>query len=254
MSDFAPEVGVAVDKIRRGDWFFHVNRYGRIHTNIANLKRELRPYLFVEGQPLVNVDIANSQPLLVGITAAQDGDAGDGDAGQGKEGSQAQGGMGQGWNLYVGRGPPKGVVLAIGSQDLRRYLGLCEAGSLYRYVAKHLSDRLEYGTLKQRVLTCLYDKDSHRNAVYRVLEGHFPAVLGFARQVKRADYRQLAQLAQRAESRFMYSQVVPRLMRERPSMFVATIHDSVLVPRGNEEYVREVMASEFRRLGVCLQR
>ena len=70
---FAPEVGVAVDRIRRGDWFFCVDRFGRIHTNLANLKRELRPYLLVDGQRLVNVDIANSQPLFIGLVLLRAG-------------------------------------------------------------------------------------------------------------------------------------------------------------------------------------
>jgi len=243
VDDFAPEVSVAVDKIRRGDWFFHVDRYGRIHTNIANLKREMRPYLLVDDQSLVNVDIANSQPLFVGILSA---------GRRGRQGGtgQQQGGSHQGGNLYVRHLPPAGVGFAAAAPDLRRYLELCEEGRLYRYVAERLAKRLDYDTLKRRVLATIYDKDSHRNAVYRVLDQQFPTLMSFTREVKRGDYRRLAQLAQRAESRFMYGQVVPRLMRERPGLFVATIHDSVLVPRGEEEYVRDVMASEFRRLGV----
>jgi hypothetical protein len=104
--------------------------------------------------------------------------------------------------------------------------------------------------LKQRVLATLFDRDAHRNAVYQVLDQHFPTLMAYARRVKRADFRRLAHLAQQAESRFMYGQVVPRLMRERPGLFVATIHDSVLVPCAAGEYVREVMLSEFRRLGL----
>lgn len=36
----------------------------RFHSNVTNMKKELRPYLRVNGKPLVNVDIKNSQPYL----------------------------------------------------------------------------------------------------------------------------------------------------------------------------------------------
>lgn len=238
---FAPEVAVSVDRIRRADWFFHVDGFGRIHTNLANLKRELRPYLRVDGQRLVNVDIGNSQPLFIGMVFCA------GHTGKRETGEKARKG-GAGAGLYVRQRP----LTRVGNVavDLRRYMSLCEEGKLYQYVQRHLSKSLDYDTLKRRVLASLYDKDNHRNAVYRVLEKHFPTLVKFARQVKRKDYRRLAHLAQREESRFMYGQVVPRLMSERPGLFIATIHDSVLVPCGAEEYVREVMLSEFQRLGV----
>ena len=39
-------------------------------------------------------------------------------------------------------------------------------------------------------------------------------------------------------------------MRERPGLFIATIHDSILTTEGDEQYVRQVMLEEFGRLGV----
>jgi len=249
VDQFAPEVAVAVDKIRRGDWFFHRDQFGRIHTNLSNIKRELRRFLLVDGQRLVNVDIANSQPLFIGMASCS------GQTRKRREGREEgkQGGRQAGANLYVRQAYVRQAPLSgVGNVavDLRRYMRLCEAGQLYQFVQSRIPKALDYDTLKQRVLSTLYDRDSHRNAVYRVLDEHFPSLVEFARHVKRKDYRQLAHLAQRVESRFMFEQVVPRLMRERPGLFVASIHDSLLVPRGTEEYVREVMLAEFQRLGV----
>ena len=39
-------------------------------------------------------------------------------------------------------------------------------------------------------------------------------------------------------------------MRERPNLFITTIHDSVMTTAGDEDYVREAMLSEFRKLGI----
>jgi hypothetical protein len=61
------ESQVAVELIRAGEWRFDVDDYGRVHTNITNLKRSLRKYLSVRGRRLVNVDIASSQPLFLAL-------------------------------------------------------------------------------------------------------------------------------------------------------------------------------------------
>ena len=74
--------------------------------------------------------------------------------------------------------------------------------------------------------------------------------MAFIRGVKQHDYRQLARLAQRTESDFIFGRAVSRVLRERPDLFIATIHDSVMTMIGNEEYVRDVMLTEFRKLGV----
>lgn len=137
------------------------------------------------------------------------------------------------------------------NEDIRQYVQLCERGELYRFVERRLPVNLDYNTLKRRVLSTLYDKDSHRNAVYTVLDEHFPSLMRFVRREKRGDYRRLAHVAQRAESQFMFGRVVPRLMRERPDLFVATIHDSILAPEESAEYVRAVMLAEFAKLGVA---
>ncbi|MHC4400200.1 MAG: hypothetical protein ACYTG0_11015 [Planctomycetota bacterium] len=253
---FAPEVGVAVDRIRRGDWFFHVDRYGRIHTNITNLKRELRSSLRVERQGLADVDIASSQPLFIGVTLAWGRIGTTGSRGGAERGRESkvgkEGDTGQGPGLYDRQTDTFEVAIQTRevSADMRQYLELCEAGELYRFVERQLPGRLDYDSLKRRVLASLYDKDSHRNAVYEVLNDHFPTLMRRCRRLKAKDYRRLAHLAQRVESEFMYCRVVPRVMRERPGLFVTTIHDSILVPCGAEEYVRAVMLSEFRRLGI----
>ena len=44
-----------------------VCRFGRFHSAVTRLKREARPHLSINGKGLVNIDIANSQPLFLGL-------------------------------------------------------------------------------------------------------------------------------------------------------------------------------------------
>ena len=53
-----------IERIVLGDYFTVADRFGRFHTNLTNLKATLRPFLRYRGSPLVNLDIANSQPMI----------------------------------------------------------------------------------------------------------------------------------------------------------------------------------------------
>ena len=53
-----------IRRIAEGDFFSIPDRYGRFHSNLTNLKKTLRPFLRYHGSELVNLDIANSQPMV----------------------------------------------------------------------------------------------------------------------------------------------------------------------------------------------
>ncbi len=53
-----------IQRIVNGDFFTVVDRFGRFHTNLTNLKATLRPFLRYQNSHLVNLDIANSQPMI----------------------------------------------------------------------------------------------------------------------------------------------------------------------------------------------
>jgi hypothetical protein len=53
-----------IRRIQDGDFFSIPDQYGRFHNNLTNLKKTLRPYLRYRGSERVNLDIANSQPMI----------------------------------------------------------------------------------------------------------------------------------------------------------------------------------------------
>jgi hypothetical protein len=250
---------IAVEDLLRGEArFFSVDRFGRMHTSMTNFPRDYRRFLRVDGKPLVNVDVGEAQPIFVAIFCANFFDTD----------INLKGGIGPktrdlppSHTLYDGQTMmdnrhPNGVVFgrldrAALPADLRAFLELCEGRGLYQAVADRLNKtRIE---VKKRVLAALFDRAWRRNAVSDALDELFPTVMEVLRRVKQPDHRRLAHVAQRMESGFMFGRVVPRIMAERPELFVATIHDSILTTRGNEEYVRQVMLDEFARLGLSPQ-
>ena len=53
-----------IQRIVHGDFFTVADRFGRFHTNLTNLKATLRPFLRYRESHLVNLDLANSQPMI----------------------------------------------------------------------------------------------------------------------------------------------------------------------------------------------
>lgn len=64
--------------INEGAWHFDVDAFGnRVHTNITNITKHLRPFLRVNGTPLVELDVKNCQPtVLAGVMIARGRDPG----------------------------------------------------------------------------------------------------------------------------------------------------------------------------------
>lgn len=54
-------------QIAAKEWSFSVCRYGRVHTDLTRCPREVRPALRMGGEPLVGIDVANSQPLFLAL-------------------------------------------------------------------------------------------------------------------------------------------------------------------------------------------
>ena len=159
-------------------------------------------------------------------------------------------------NLMMDRGSPLGVRIDRESlpDDLRRYLAACEKRELYEEVARQLGKTRD--DAKKGVMVALFDKvrpEAHRTGATKALDELYPGVTADIRKIKRDDYRQMAHFAQREESKFMFGRVVPRIMSQRPDLFIATIHDSILTTEGDEDFVRDAMLSEFDRLGVTPQ-
>jgi hypothetical protein len=65
------KLGDQVALLANGDFRLTRDNYGRVHTPITRLPRELRCCLRVNGAPLVNIDLANSQPWVLGVVALQ---------------------------------------------------------------------------------------------------------------------------------------------------------------------------------------
>jgi hypothetical protein len=213
---FSPSDETAIQMIRDREFFFYVCDYGRVHTNLTNLKSSMRRFLTHRERPLVNLDIRNSQPLFFGVLLMDE---------------------------YRSKPLP---------DDVRLYLELVQAGRFYDHLmsaggipaeGRQAFKRSFFG----RVFFC-ENEPVHESA--RLFGNEFPNVYAAIRAMKAEDYRALAHRLQRAESDFMIGKVSARIMNEYRESFIATLHDSVVTTSDHGEAMKAIMLEEFRKIGL----
>ena len=204
--------------IRQKVWRIQVDGFShRIHTNLTQLKTELRAYLRVEGQPLMEIDIKNSQPLFIGLAAKA-----------------------------------KGVVdekyLELCQQDLYQYLadkGGWDRKTVKQQLTQQALFASNYHDAQHLPVKKLYDSEFPRIAEFIRWQK-----VGKKTVENPKPWNKLAELAQRKEADFVISTVCDRIRKENPKCWVTTIHDSILTVPPSLDFVLGIMRDEFAKLGV----
>lgn len=217
---------LAINKFLDKDFFLVSDDYGRVHTNVSLLKGSLRKFLRYEGKKLFNVDIVNSQPLILLLIPI----------------------LSNTIRCTFSSCPPEQL-------DIFKYKELVENGQLYDYLISNqgFDDYLVEQNKE-------YDKNKFKETFFReIFFGRkvsglfwelFPSVANIIANIKKDDYRSLAWMMQRAESDLIINKVCRRLMVEHPKCFISTIHDSILTTEENVDKIKIVMLEEFKKLGL----
>jgi len=211
---------ISIDLISDKNFFFVVDEVaGRLHTNVSNLPKELRPFLRYEDGKLVNIDIANSQPLLFNILI--------------KKYSKA-------FSSYDGH-----------YEDVKKYEELTTAGKIYEYLMVKMGIPNEMRQeFKKDVFGKIFYCDNSKKYVYKerkVFQRLFPNVYKIIEHYKKDNYKQLPISLQKAEAEIMIGTICKRIANERPEIFITTIHDSIMTTNKNKNYVSDVILNEFEK-------
>jgi len=258
------------DGIRDADWFWHVCHFGRVYNNVTGLKKSLRQYLRANNHSLVACDVANSQPLLVGLLCRHmkqgysninlsnpaystqfnhyveiDQDFLDRLYHSSPANQEKGGGGGQGDSLYD-------VVLTkssqLGPEDVERYVRLCEEGRFYDELMALDDNQTDRETFKKLVFTqVFYGKNCYEGRLTRLFAQEFPTVWETIRTIKKEDYKRLSHQMLRLESEIVINRAVRQCAVE--GIWVVTIHDCLVTYPEHAEKVRRIMVEAFESVG-----
>jgi len=215
---------IAINALR--DQEYHISRDvtgRRVHTNITNLMSLVRQDLYLEtGEELVNLDVPNSQPLLLGVLLLD----------------------------HFGKDVPT---------DVLDYIQACEKGQIYETIMVKMglnpADKAARKRFKSRMFKCVFYGKNQKAEDYeewKAFKSLYGGVADFITEQKRVDYKSLSHRMQRAESALIIDDVM-RTIAENHSpehFFATTIHDSIICTKDNAEYVRGLMVAAFKRVGL----
>lgn len=232
--------------IKMKDFHFSVDEYGRVHTNLTNMSSSLRKFLKVENQKLVNIDIRNSQPLFLSVMFKHLSKT---DLKTSDLGKQV---------FYL---PPllplccqkeRFFYASLAAKpDVKMYTTLCEQGEFYDWIMDGMKvpsdDRKIF---KRRFFGKVFFCESQMNDESEFFKKYFPSIFDFITEMKSVNYKVMANVLQRVESHFIIENVAARLCRQKPHMFLSTIHDSFLIENHDVNFVLEVLQEEFGKLGL----
>jgi hypothetical protein len=207
-----------VEKIRSGELYIKVNTTNyRYDTNFTHLPSELFAFLRIDGYPLVELDITNSQPFFAATLF---------DMRQDVERVMRKY-LGDSLTMYT-----KSLKLSV-CEDVRLYTSLVCSGKFYDYMGKLFMDNgIIFETrkeLKDLIFGSFFDKAHayHYKKEVALFRKAFPNVYRLFYLIKKKEYNRLAILLQRIESHIMLDLVVPRIKNEFPELDLLTKHDSI---------------------------
>jgi hypothetical protein len=226
--------------------------YGRVHTNITQVKREVRESaLTCDGGPVAEVDIKSSQGafLCYIIGACLRGD-------------KAM--LGRNGESFIAMDPaaPDWIGREQLSREFADFRGKLERRELYEFFASEMSQDFDLDEVvdreraKKAFLATLFAGvhlddgcDPAWHACRRVWEEHWPKLLILIDSMKVSNYRALAYEMQRMESSFVFDVVIPAIKAEIGCPY-CTVHDEVIVPREFGDAAKAILDRELDRFGI----
>lgn len=208
-----------VDKIQAKSIYIRVNgTNGRYDSNYTRLPSELVPHLSIDGLPLTEIDIRNSQPFfavaLFNPTPEVERVITDY--------------LGHRLTMYI-----KGLQV-FKCEDAKLYTSLVTSGTFYEFMLEkfRLND-IEYrdrAAAKEAVFTVFFGKNSAVNysSAVKLFRSLFPNVYRLFEGIKEKEHNKLAILLQRIESHVILDVAAQQVLCELPEVKFITKHDSIL--------------------------
>lgn len=219
-----------------GDIWFLCDRFGRVYTPITVLPKPLRSALRLNGLPLVELDLANSQPLIAGLCARQF---------YSSKWSKSRL-LARNFNTSnpYRHGAPDADAA---SEGVERYVACCETGLFYESLMEPGEDRAEFKTRFYREV--LFGRNNTKGTLHKRFRARYPEIAAMLRELKRKDYRRSAWILQNCEATIFVEGICKRVLKQMPDAPILTVHDCLLTTPENAQAVGAILLDEFNRLG-----
>jgi hypothetical protein len=242
---------------------------GRMHTVLTNMKSDLRHLVTHAGEPLVSIDITNSQPYLSTMlfnplmySSKR----------RPPKASLERGGRGK--KLKTDKINPRiskeisdsplmlsNIRQMLDSEDFKLYQSLVSAKTdpnghdIYTYMAEKSAESFgatftDRNAVKVGMFEVLFSSNVYagRTGVKRLFRTLFPSVSRLFHQLKENDHTRLPCLLQSIESYIMLKVITKTIAKKYPDVPLFTIHDSITTTAKHLDKVKALMETELTRI------
>jgi hypothetical protein len=203
----------SVESIKNGHIFYHFDTYGRMHTNFTILKGFIRKNcLLIGGEETCEIDIPNSQPLLLSILMRDS--------------------------------------VGVDREEFKLFKMLVETGNFYQYILDNWGEDLEKSQIKNIVYKVLFGKNPNNSKVDKKFSQIFPTVHKFIKKYKSdlGNYKSLSWKLQGMESNLIFNVIISKIISLNPEIEIVTIHDSIIVKKKWRELVQGVFNDSLKEM------
>ena len=209
----------AIARIESRDIYYKVNSTnGRLDTNVTNLPKELVKHLRINGNPLVEIDIINSQPFFAACLMDPTPEV----------------------EMLMVRFLGKSLTMSAKSmnlyqyEDVRLYMKLTTHGKFYEFMMEKFKENeipfTDRQNFKEQIFVIFFGKSNadKYSPSARLFKKLFPHVQKLFDLIKKEEYNKLAIFLQRLESYIILEEVAKNIVAELSELPILTKHDSLL--------------------------
>lgn len=221
-----------IERIRNGDIYSMRGTHRRFFSSFSNLSKHTKKHSLraKSGDSLVSIDIANCQPLLLGVLASQSPCS------------------------FGTRSKPNSTPYR---RTLNAWLDVTQKGEVYEFSAERLTELTgkkweARPEAKDLFMPFMFGEVRLMkfSPLIRVFESDFQLVLDFIRSVKRYRHAEMAHILHELEAEIMIDGVSAKFMRRYPDAPILTIHDELIVPVQHRDEVCDIIRAEFGKYAV----
>lgn len=198
--------------------WYQFDNYGRFHTNYTVIKKIVRSgCLTINGEEINEVDIQNSQPLLLAKIIKNSGKVGS----------------------------------TVDIDEFESFVELVKEGRLYQHFIDLYKYKNKSDVKKNLIYKVLFgDNESCRDRANRTFKKTFPTIFYFIKNYKsnKKNYKSLSHELQRIESELIYNKIIKDIMLSDMSISIFTVHDSICFPKSNKLLVEEIFNKHVQSL------
>lgn len=198
--------------------WYNLDKYGRMHTNYTVLKRDIRKLLTYKSEKLCELDISNSQPLLLALFIKKSNKIGD----------------------------------IVNNNEYIKFSNLVKDGNIYLYFMEKYMYKNIKDVKKNLIYKVFFGDNKSSDKSERIFKKEFPSIYSFIKMYKysKNNYKSLSHILQLVESDLIFNKIVKDIVTIDKNIPLITIHDSIIFPESYKEIIEPIFNSYINNLDI----